>query len=734
MTRRHILFLALLMLSAVLHAASAIPANVTWLATYDATEEKSPSAAQWSSTYNPARVKVADGALQLDNSSLSGADAYQAYSLKDAAAGRFLTDPDGDPVILARIACMEAPKPKEADEFPGFFQTGFYGTLGEGKFGISTMWSQNQVLLNFSQRVELPARLETGVFHEVVIRLHRSMGSAELWLDGTSLGLYPTTLSLNKGSSWGDGSGGVCGRLAVESIRYGLADVSDEKVYLPGFTPYIPPSQVSGIIQNEDCTQYYYTFHYPATKQGLEDYLTECYLPEHTQITEFFLNPQSQRASYDSKVLPPAWRDMTLEADELLHFRGKPLAEVASKAISRMKSLADEGIDAYAVWIDLLRRRGISPWISLRMNDVHDCPDEESHMHNDLYRAHPEYRVAPYRPSDWFAHQLDYEQPEVRDLMLRLVDEVLERYDCDGLELDWMRFCRVFRYGHEMENRHILTDFVRAVREKCDQAAERRGHPVKIAVRVQMDPVDAMNAGFDVQAWCSQGLVDIVIPAPFFDNNWERCPLEIWRALVGFNVLLAPGLDTSYKPERMGDRPFSAEMDNALATYYLAHGADRIYLFNHFGNERGPMRTLGSLERASAAARRHVTLYKDDSGVGVGRVYELPRTLRSNGEWSALRLSLGKRPEPGRRAWIYLCSRGQFPEGKLLDVRLNGDVIAPCQAPPAHAAFPSYLKGVYVWDVPEGALFDDGNVIEFSNRTGADVTLNWVEIYIEPLK
>ena len=732
MSRRTMVLFSLLLLSAVLHAASAVPPDVTWLAVYDAASGKTPDASEWISGYRASRVKVADGALQLDNSGL-GADAYQHYQLKEDQ--RFLTDPDGDPVIVARVACMETPRPSDAKEFPGFFQLGFFGTLGEGNFGVSTMWSQDQVLLNFSDRIALPCRLEIGVFHEIVIRLHRAKGAAEMWLDGESLGVRPATMSLKKASSWGDGSGGVCGRLAVESIRYGLADVSDEKVYLPGFAPYVPPAQVSGIIQNEDCTQFYYTFHYPATKQGLEDYLTECYLPEHTQITEFFLNPQSQRASYDSKVLPPAWRDMTRGEDGRLCFRGKPLAEATSNAISRMKELSDNGVDAYAVWIELLRRRGISPWISLRMNDVHDASNRESHMHNDLWREHPEFRIAPYRRNEeWFAQQLDYAQPEVREQMLRLVDEVLERYDCDGLELHWMRFCRVFRYGHEMENRHILTDFVRTVREKCDCAAERLGHPVKVAVRVQMDPVDALNNGFDVQAWCSQGLVDMVIPAPFFDNNWERCPLELWRALTGPGVLLAPCLDTSYKPQRMEDRPFSGEFDNALATYYLAHGADRIYLFNHFGNKRLSMRTLGSLEKASSAGRRHVTLYKDDTASGCGRVYELPRTLPCNGEWVAIRLSLGRRPEPGRRAWIYICSRGTLPDGKMLDLRLNGDAIEPCRQPPSHAAFPDFLKGVYVWDVPEGALFDDGNVIECSNRTGSDCSIDWVEIYIEPLK
>ena len=54
--------------------------------------------------------------------------------------------------------------------------------------------------------------------------------------------------------------------------------------------------------------------------------------------------------------------------------------------------------------------------------------------------------------------------PEVREHHMEFVRELLERYDPDGLELDWMRFGYHFKPGHEAEGRAILTQFMRDVR------------------------------------------------------------------------------------------------------------------------------------------------------------------------------------------------------------------------------------------------------------------------------
>ena len=53
-----------------------------------------------------------------------------------------------------------------------------------------------------------------------------------------------------------------------------------------------------------------------------------------------------------------------------------------------------KGLDVYAKWIDRCRKWAISPWLSMRMNDIHYTDDEHSWAHSDMWRNHPELRIS----------------------------------------------------------------------------------------------------------------------------------------------------------------------------------------------------------------------------------------------------------------------------------------------------------------------------------------------------
>lgn len=67
---------------------------------------------------------------------------------------------------------------------------------------------------------------------------------------------------------------------------------------------------------------------------------------------------------------------------------------------------------------------------------------------------------APYRYERNFEGAFDYGHEEVRRHHLKLIGELFERYDLDGLELDWMRWMFMFAPGGEQRGRDILSDFV----------------------------------------------------------------------------------------------------------------------------------------------------------------------------------------------------------------------------------------------------------------------------------
>jgi len=99
-------------------------------------------------------------------------------------------------------------------------------------------------------------------------------------------------------------------------------------------------------------------------------------------VTHFFLSPNSMRASFRSRTRDAIWDPVDgVEADGLWPQNAKRLDQA--------------GIDPYAIWIDRCRTQGISPWISMRMNDVHGVNEPGNFMHSTFWRTHPEFRRVP---------------------------------------------------------------------------------------------------------------------------------------------------------------------------------------------------------------------------------------------------------------------------------------------------------------------------------------------------
>ena len=110
------------------------------------------------------------------------------------------------------------------------------------------------------------------------------------------------------------------------------------------------------------------------------------------------------------------------------------------------------GLDPYAIWISRCREKRISPWLSMRMNDVHSVDDPSHFLHSTFWREHPEYWRVPHgSAAPWVNRALNYAHAAVREHQMSFVRELLERYDADGLELDWMRFGYHLTPGRERE-------------------------------------------------------------------------------------------------------------------------------------------------------------------------------------------------------------------------------------------------------------------------------------------
>jgi hypothetical protein len=132
------------------------------------------------------------------------------------------------------------------------------------------------------------------------------------------------------------------------------------------------------------------------------------------------------------------------------------------------------------------------------------------HRNETFWWTHPELWVSP-GGEDRGSRYFDYAKKGVRDHAMALVREILERWDVDGLELDWMR--EIYCLGRERAKRdsHYLTSFMRDVATEVAAASRRRGHPILLAVRLSSSLANAVEFGFDVRTLAKEGIVDVVI-------------------------------------------------------------------------------------------------------------------------------------------------------------------------------------------------------------------------------
>ena len=104
----------------------------------------------------------------------------------------------------------------------------------------------------------------------------------------------------------------------------------------------------------------------------------------------------------------------------------------------------------------------------------------------------------------------DYALELVREYKLALVREVLDDYDSDGIERDFM-FGSQYFMGDEPDAAAIMSAFMADLRKLTREIGERQQREIPIMVRVCLEREDNLAMGLDVEAWLADGNVDFVV-------------------------------------------------------------------------------------------------------------------------------------------------------------------------------------------------------------------------------
>ena len=263
------------------------------------------------------------------------------------------------------------------------------------------------------------------------------------------------------------------------------------------------------------------------------------------------------------------------------HFEAHPKAD----------GLIREGHDPLGRVLRQTRAAGIPTLAGFRMNDHHGCgwtPWMQAHIPWSLGRDTGD--------RGWRAvgdlRQMDYAVAGVREQYLAVLDEILTRYELDGLQLDFGRTAP-FVSAPKREKGRRLTQFVRDVRSLVDRRARTAdGGCGRLGAIVPWDLEFCEREGVEVTTWLREELLDHVSPGEWYYSDWNL-PIHRWAELTrGTGCALVPTIMGSVSGRSYSgfeeknvmlladNSVLDAPKARALAEAYFDQGAQGINFYN----------------------------------------------------------------------------------------------------------------------------------------------------------
>ena len=383
----------------------------------------------------------------------------------------------------------------------------------------------------------------------------------------------------------------------------------------------------------------------------------------HVPITTFcYMVATPDICLYETQVgevygdrLSPEERNRRLQSEEPSYVKG-------------IDGLRREGTDILRLVIDELKPRGIEVLAEIRMNDTHHKaldPDDPSCPKFAL--DNPQFVI---KQPDGRTNEtaLDYSYEEVRTHRLAIMREIVERYDVDGLELDFNRWAKHFPRHQGREKAHIMTDMVRRIREMLDEVSEKRGgERLTLGVHAPETLWACWMAGLDPRTWVNEGWIDYLTVAPFNETDPQLHVEEFaeFTRSTQCDLLVSMGDmmgGTWSGPPRIGGRGaakfrdcysgmlLTAEEARAAALNYYAWGAGGISFWNISCN-------MGRWGKWSGPAQRERIWRWMNAVVAPKHARRLPRRYH----YLPLYKGMSERRPPVRNyAWY---AEGQSPTG-----------------------------------------------------------------------
>ncbi len=276
--------------------------------------------------------------------------------------------------------------------------------------------------------------------------------------------------------------------------------------------------------------------------------------------------------------------------------------ETTYTMLKKYRTMIERGIDIIGMAVEETQKYGAEAWFSIRMNDHHNLEDPG-------FNSSFSYDAPTLSGINNKRTYMDFTKPAVQAYYKEYIREMCEKYDIDGIELDFLRSCPVMGSvtDKQMES---LNAFISDIRKITNEVGEAKGKKIGLAVRIYSEEQQNLNYGIDAAQWVAEGSVDQITVEGWYIPTYYNIPVEEWRQSIdernvnGNNYTLLCGTDWAVRCDSTAYSGYimwiTLEQFKGFVSSAYDKGADGIYIFNHFNltNDAGA-----------------TTYYIDDNGV-----------------------------------------------------------------------------------------------------------------------
>lgn len=353
----------------------------------------------------------------------------------------------------------------------------------------------------------------------------------------------------------------------------------------------------------------------------------------------------------------------------------------------RFVSMMDAGITPLQVLIEQTHKRGMEFVAKFRMNDRHGNGGQGARF----ILNNPAWQL------EEFPGGQDFSFEPVRDYVFSVADEVVERFDVDGLLFNYIRHGHCFPTDVARDRQPIMTEFLQRIREMLDRRSAQQRKNLTLGVMIPQRLEECHNLGFDIPTWIQEGLIDYICPCDFHFADFNAPYEEFSQLTRGSDCLMYPTLSPMLC---RGDDTtlLTPESYRALAQNFYGAGADGVSVFNyqyHWARKGGTARYPGPVEgyplslsylrdlrdpKTIASRTRHYRYHPLWGGPSpIGSVKNdkttFTREVGSSGEY---RFRLCEGGTQGEQAVLYFTAQGLLPKDEIV-VAVNGTEIRDFQ-------------------------------------------------------